>query len=289
MPREKFRSRVYNRPMKNGSESWYAEWTDAMGDSHTRRAGDTEEEAKAYRDAREDEARGEAVIGTMIARLESIIRGDEGHLRRGFVARCVSFLATMSAPILEARESPMNGKMGRARRVERGMCCAERLTGSCTHKGLDLYVAREVTHGERALLKIGRSRDTHARLAGIQSGNPREVELAVVVPCVGYLEPILHSLLTPYRLRGEWFGMDEDEAQDVLDMVGGLCDCYTSTEAVVAGIVNAHADINGRPQFDSIPAIWQRACIRTFAAGTPPPAPHPRKPLPPEQTRGEGG
>lgn len=61
-------------------------------------------------------------------------------------------------------------------------------------------------------IKIGRAVDVRKRLAGLQTGNPRRLQLLYVVPGDNELEWQLHYRLRPSRLTGEWFGGEETES-----------------------------------------------------------------------------
>lgn len=54
-------------------------------------------------------------------------------------------------------------------------------------------------------IKVGIARDVPRRLAGLQTGNPRQLELLFVFPGTVELERSLHKSLAPDRLTGEWF------------------------------------------------------------------------------------
>lgn len=65
-----------------------------------------------------------------------------------------------------------------------------------------VYVVRVA--GESAV-KIGVAVDVPARIATLQTGNPRKLELLHVFPNTARLELALHSSLADERLIGEWF------------------------------------------------------------------------------------
>ncbi|GEC56798.1 GIY-YIG nuclease family protein [Bradyrhizobium phage ppBeUSDA76-2] len=58
--------------------------------------------------------------------------------------------------------------------------------------------------------KIGITKSPASRLAGIQTGNPRKLELMSAIPIPGrmvakWLEEALHDQFEDFRLVGEWF------------------------------------------------------------------------------------
>lgn len=54
-------------------------------------------------------------------------------------------------------------------------------------------------------VKIGRADYPASRLASMQSGNPRELHMLGWFEAPAEVERQLHSLLSQYRIRGEWF------------------------------------------------------------------------------------
>ncbi len=60
------------------------------------------------------------------------------------------------------------------------------------------------------IVKIGRSQSPPARLAAVQTGNPRKVQLLLVVPEAGQHEDALHREFSSHRLGGEWFDLGKD-------------------------------------------------------------------------------
>lgn len=57
-----------------------------------------------------------------------------------------------------------------------------------------------------AFIKVGVARDIKKRLAGLQTGNPHELEVLGVLPGSGRLEKMLHHRFGLYRVRTtEWF------------------------------------------------------------------------------------
>lgn len=59
-------------------------------------------------------------------------------------------------------------------------------------------------------VKIGCSRDPHARLKDLQVGCPTDLRLVAVVPRDGHSEWVEHSRFSEYRVRGEWFELHDD-------------------------------------------------------------------------------
>lgn len=56
-------------------------------------------------------------------------------------------------------------------------------------------------------VKIGMSGDPEARLASLQTANPGRLMLLASIPGCGW-EPLLHAMLSDFRLSGEWFKLD---------------------------------------------------------------------------------
>lgn len=65
-----------------------------------------------------------------------------------------------------------------------------------------VYVVQAV---DDAPIKIGVASDVEKRLASLQTGNPRALQLLHVLPGDGALEWSLHKSLAADRLVGEWF------------------------------------------------------------------------------------
>lgn len=55
-------------------------------------------------------------------------------------------------------------------------------------------------------IKIGFSVRPMARIAQIQSGSPENLTVLHMVPAKKKVEALLHTLFSPSRVRGEWFG-----------------------------------------------------------------------------------
>lgn len=77
-----------------------------------------------------------------------------------------------------------------------------------TEAGVDqfVYFAQEADDGP---VKIGTARNPVKRLAMLQTGNPRDLQLRVVVPGDSRVEQSLHWRFWEYRLCGEWFSHQE--------------------------------------------------------------------------------
>lgn len=83
----------------------------------------------------------------------------------------------------------------------------------------NVYIIRDTASGA---VKIGVANDPHARLRGLQGGNPHDLELVDWTPGGQVLERFIHRHLDRHRLRGEWFApVDEVLAVCELLMAGG--------------------------------------------------------------------
>lgn len=71
-------------------------------------------------------------------------------------------------------------------------------------------------------IKIGRAIDVRKRVAGLQTGNPRPLELLYVLPGDSELEWQLHYRLRHCLMLGEWFAGDEIPA--FLEFTADLAD-----------------------------------------------------------------
>lgn len=69
-------------------------------------------------------------------------------------------------------------------------------------------------------IKVGKAVDVPNRIAGLQTGNPRQLRLLHVLPGDGELEWQLHYRLRDCRLIGEWF--DGEAVEDLLGLVADL-------------------------------------------------------------------
>jgi hypothetical protein len=65
-----------------------------------------------------------------------------------------------------------------------------------------LYIIQTKENGS---FKIGRSDNPHFRLTQLQTGNPYKMKLLLIVENKGYLEKELHSQLSRFKQKGEWF------------------------------------------------------------------------------------
>jgi hypothetical protein len=91
------------------------------------------------------------------------------------------------------------------------------VTGESEH----LYVIGE--GGGCGIVKIGRSSDPRIRLSSVQTGNPKRMQLLLVVPGAGEHEKALHDKFSVRHIGGEWFNFAEDDpvaaVQDALDEI----------------------------------------------------------------------
>lgn len=73
----------------------------------------------------------------------------------------------------------------------------------------ELYVIGE---GRSGPIKIGRSKSARARLAALQTGNPRRLKLLASYrmepDSVSLAESYLHEELSRFAMMGEWFDLD---------------------------------------------------------------------------------
>lgn len=86
-----------------------------------------------------------------------------------------------------------------------------------------VYVIREELSGA---LKIGISASPHSRVATLQSGNPRGLEIAYVSGSLSRdqamaIERAVHSDLARHCIHSEWFGCSLDEAVAAIGARGG--------------------------------------------------------------------
>lgn len=80
-----------------------------------------------------------------------------------------------------------------------------------------VYVIRA---GEDSPIKVGLAKDVQARMATLQTGNPRKLRVLYVLPGDLELEWQLHNRLQGQRLVGEWF--DGPEIPAFLGFVASL-------------------------------------------------------------------
>lgn len=79
-----------------------------------------------------------------------------------------------------------------------------------------------IQDGRDGPVKIGYSSDPERRLAQLQTGNPRALELRHVIPGDRVLESDFHRRFEPARIRNEWFG--HEYLPVILAFAGGLAD-----------------------------------------------------------------
>lgn len=82
----------------------------------------------------------------------------------------------------------------------------------------DLYFIQDT---ECSAIKIGRSRNPHARLRELQAGNPHRLSLLAVAEGRGEREFQWHRAFSADRLCGEWFAV----TADLLEMIKD-CACW---------------------------------------------------------------
>lgn len=73
-------------------------------------------------------------------------------------------------------------------------------------------------------VKIGFSLDVKHRIAGIQSSNPRRVDLVAVIRGTPKIEGDFHDKFAIYRRRGEWFEYAEEIAAEVRSIIASGLD-----------------------------------------------------------------
>jgi hypothetical protein len=62
-----------------------------------------------------------------------------------------------------------------------------------------------IRHGETGPVKFGYAKNARKRLALLQTGTPEPLLLLLTVPGSVKLEKMIHRMLWPLRVRGEWF------------------------------------------------------------------------------------
>jgi len=122
-----------------------------------------------------------------------------------------------------------------------------------------LYVIGE--GNGNGIVKIGHSYSPAARLGGIQTGNPKKVQLLLVVPEAGQHEDALHRRFSSHRLGGEWFDLGTD------DPVGRV-------QHALDEILRADETLPASPELPAVPYI---APSEAKAARPPLPASPPRR------------
>jgi hypothetical protein len=70
------------------------------------------------------------------------------------------------------------------------------------------------SHG---LYKIGKASNLSTRLAGLQAGNPHELNVVAVITTEAYevLERALHRLYIDQRVHGEWFRLSQSDIEEI--------------------------------------------------------------------------
>lgn len=94
-------------------------------------------------------------------------------------------------------------------------------------------------------IKVGRAVNVRKRIASLQTGNPRKLELLHVVPGGSHLEWQLHRRPHGHRLVGEWF--DGEQIPRFLEFVGGLAQF----------MVDGYAEAGSVPSFRAYGSGWQ--------------------------------
>lgn len=69
-------------------------------------------------------------------------------------------------------------------------------------------------------VKIGKADDVYARLATLQTGNPRKLTVQRVIPAPQALEAMLHRHMAKSRMVGEWF--DGPQVDELLTHLEGM-------------------------------------------------------------------
>ena len=75
--------------------------------------------------------------------------------------------------------------------------------------------------GDSGAVKVGYAGDIEARLASIQTGNHHAVTVLFSIAAVHYAEKVLHNVLMPQRIRGEWF-RHGDEVEHLIECLRKL-------------------------------------------------------------------
>jgi hypothetical protein len=96
----------------------------------------------------------------------------------------------------------------------------------------DLYVIGEGNGS--GVVKIGKSGDIKSRFPGLQTGNPKPLQLLHLEPGAGALEKRLHAHFGRIRLHGEWFDFGaHDPVELVVEAIKALSppsSLYTQVE-----------------------------------------------------------
>ncbi len=103
------------------------------------------------------------------------------------------------------------------------------------------------------LVKIGKSKNPHGRMAGFRTANPGTLELLATIPG-GDWERLLHYMFDPYRVRGEWFRLDLSR----LAMLASIADehdesCYHFK------LLKALYEVRGAHNYDGKCLVWDNA------------------------------
>ena len=91
-----------------------------------------------------------------------------------------------------------------------------------SHRNGFLYVIR---HRRLEGVKVGRACDPQERLRGYQTACPRReyvLEYAKYFEDCYTAERLLHARLSEYQLKGEWFTISADQAQEAIEAYGRL-------------------------------------------------------------------
>ena len=78
-----------------------------------------------------------------------------------------------------------------------------------------------ITDGEYT--KIGISSNVHSRLADLQTGNARKLNIifyeTMGKPRAVWCESRLHSALKDYRMEGEWFKLSIEDIKEIINII----------------------------------------------------------------------
>jgi hypothetical protein len=116
-----------------------------------------------------------------------------------------------------------------------------------------LYVIGE--GNTSGIVKIGRSSNPATRLGGVQTGNPRKVQLLLVIPQAGQHEDALHRKFVSRRIGGEWFDLG---ANDPVGMVQ-----YALEEILRAAEVQP-----AKPDLHAVPCVAPSGTMATLPPRT---------------------
>lgn len=79
-----------------------------------------------------------------------------------------------------------------------------------------LYAVQAASDGH---VKIGRAANVEERIASLQTAHSEPLKLLAVASGFGCLESQIHSLISPFRVRGEWFDINADICIDLLGAI----------------------------------------------------------------------